>query len=283
MHKKNPVITYQFQDLKSISNAYSGFSFENASSIMHHHQDFYELILITSGEWQHTIGNITTVLPLGTLLLFKPGVTHSIFSASSQHTHLVFGVEQNYFEEYVKRIFPSFELDNFSDYITKTIHAEKRKYIEHLARTIHENPDSTHIIADEVLYSCISDFIYLNSKSTRNTYVNDIIQKLNNNIYMNVSVKNICANYPLAQPILLRNFKRATGMTIVQYKKQQKLKYACHLLEHSDISISNIAIHLQYDSLSYFVRLFKQVYGMTPTEYRQSHNTSAKKIGVYQN
>ena len=272
MHKKTPVITYQFRDLKSITRNYCGFSFESASSILHHHKDFYELALITTGEWKHTIDNITTVLPIGTLLLFKPGVTHFIFSESSQNTHLVFGVEQNYFEEFIKRVFPDFELDTFSDYIAKPIHSEKRKYIVHLAKTIHENPNSAHTMADEILHACISDFIYSNNKANRNTYVTDIIQKLNNHTYLNVSVKNICANYPLAQPVLLRYFKRATGMTIVQYKAQQKLNYACHLLKYSDINISNIALHLQYDSLSYFVRLFKEVHGMTPSEYRKAHN-----------
>lgn len=272
MYKKKSAITYHFRDLKSITDDYSGFSFESANSILHHHEDFYELTLITAGEWQHTIENITTVLPIGTLLLFKPGVTHIISSESTQNTHLVFGVEQRYFEEYISRVFPDFKLDTFSNYIAKPIRAEKRKYIEHLAKTIHENPNSAHTMADEVLHACISDFMYLSNKPNRNTYVTDIIQKLNNHTYLNISVKDICSNYPLAQPILLRHFKRATGMTIVQYKTQQKLKYACHLLKHSDINVSNIALHLQYDSLSYFVRSFKEEYGMTPSEYRKMHS-----------
>jgi len=272
MYKKKSAITYHFRDLKSVTENYSGFSFESANSLLHYHKDFYELILITSGEWQHTINNITTVLPIGTLLFLKPCVTHIISSESSQNTHLVFDIEQRYFEKYINHIFPNFNLDSFSDYIAKPIPAEKRKYIEYLAKAIHENPNSAHIVADEVLHACISDFMYLNNKPNRNTYVTDIIQKLNNHTYLNTSVKDICANYPLAQPILLRHFKRATGMTIVQYKTQQKLKYACHLLEHSNINISNISLHLQYDSLSYFVRSFKQAYGMTPSEYRKTHH-----------
>lgn len=276
MHKKNPVITYHFRDMKNITEDYSGFSFESANSILHHHEDFYELTLITAGEWQHTMDNITTVFPIGTLLLFKPGITHIISSDSTQNTHLVFGVEQHYFESYISRVFPDFEFDEFSDYMAKPIHAEKRKYIEYLAKSIHITPDSAHTIADEILHACISDFMYLNTKPNRSAYVTDIIQKLNNHTYLNISVKDICSNYPLAQPILLRHFKRATGMTIVQYKTQQKLKYACHLLKHSDISISNIALHLQYDSLSYFVRSFKEVYDMTPSEYRKTHSNSSE-------
>lgn len=276
MYKNKSAITYHFRDLKNITENYSGFSFESANSLVHHHEDFYELTLITSGEWQHTINNITTLLPIGTLLLFKPGVTHIIFSESSQNNHLVFGVEQHYFEEYVKRVFPDFNLDSFSDYISKPIRAEKRKYIEYLAKSIHENPNSAHIMADEVLHACISDFMYLSNKANRNAYVADIIQKLNNHTYLNISVKDICSNYPLAQTILLRHFKRATGITIVQYKAQQKLKYACHLLKHSDITVSNIAFHLQYDSLSYFVRSFKKAYGMTPSEYRKMHYNNEK-------
>lgn len=275
MHKKTSVITYHFRDLKNVSDDYSGFNFESAASLTHHHKDFYEIILITKGEWQHTIRNSTTVLPVGTLLFFKPGTTHSLFSSSPQNMHMVFGIEQHYFDEYTKRVFSDFELDSFTDYIAKPIHAEKRKYLEHLAKMIHENPVSSHVMADELLHACISDFMYLNKKANQNIYVADIIQQLNNYTYLNISVKEICDHYPLSQSILLRLFKKTTGMTIVQYKAQKKLEYACLLLKHSHSSISNIALHLQYDSLSYFVRLFKTTYGMTPTEYRKKHLNGA--------
>lgn len=114
--------------------------------------------------------------------------------------------------------------------------------------------------------------MYSSSAPGRNAYVSDIIKKLNSHVYLNDSITDICSHYPISRQILLRQFKDATGMTIVQYKAHQKLDYACHLLKDSNISVSSISNHLQYDSLSYFVRLFKKTYDMTPSEYRKAHS-----------
>ena len=59
-------------------------------------------------------------------------------------------------------------------------------------------------------------------------------------------------------------------MTIVEYKAQQKMNYACQLLTETDAKVIEIATSLQYDSLSYFLNAFKKMYGMTPTEYRKN-------------
>lgn len=276
--QKSSLLTYHFKELRHVTDNYSEFTFTHVSSLLHHHKDFYELILVTKGEWQHTIGNTTSILPTGSLLLFKPGCTHVIFSKSTDNMHLVFNVQQDYFEEFVMRSFPSFNLEQLPDCLTKPISVEKRKYIEYLAKTIHEPSGSPQIMADEILFSCISDFIYTNQGLNQNTYILDIIQKLNTYIYLNDSITDICSHYPIARSTLLHQFKEATGMTVVQYKAQQKLNYACHLLKHSTTSISELASQLQYDSLSYFVRLFKKTYGMTPTEYRKSYsNPSGNK------
>ena len=276
--QKSSLLTYCFQELERITDNYSGFTFTPISSLLHHHKDFYELILVTKGEWQHTIGNTTTILPTGSLLLFKPGCTHVIFSETTNNTHLVFGVKKEYFDEFIMRSFPSFNLEQLPDCLTKPISIEKRKYIEYLAKMIRESSGSPQIMADEVLFSCISDFIYSTQNPSQNTYILDIIQKLNSYIYLNDSVTDICSHYPIARSTLLHQFKDATGMTVVQYKAQQKLNYACHLLKHSTISVSGLASQLQYDSLSYFIRLFKRTYGMTPTEYRKSFsNPSGNK------
>lgn len=271
MSKKNQTAIYNFRDLRNVSGGYGGISFESVSNVMHHHNDFYELILITSGEWQHTTENTTSILPTGTLLLFKPGVTHKLFTEPFKSTHFVICIEQHYFDKYISRVFPEFDLDEFPDYVAKPISKEKSKYVEHLGAAICRNTKLVQAMADEILYLLLSDFMYSNGTLDCNTYVADIVQKLNNQLYMNTSVKDICSQYPYSQSMLLREFKKLTGMTIVEYKTLQKMHYACQLLTETDSKIIEIATSLQYDSLSYFLNAFKKSYGMTPSEYRKKH------------
>lgn len=63
-------------------------------------------------------------------------------------------------------------------------------------------------------------------------------------------------------------FKAETGITFVAYVSQQKMVQATELLRHSDLSISQIAKSLGFNQTSYFSRIFKKEYSMTPKEYR---------------
>lgn len=63
-------------------------------------------------------------------------------------------------------------------------------------------------------------------------------------------------------------FKAETGITFVAYVSQQKMVQATELLCHSDLSISQIAKSLGFNQTSYFSRIFKKEYSMTPKEFR---------------
>lgn len=66
--------------------------------------------------------------------------------------------------------------------------------------------------------------------------------------------------------------------TIIQYQKKQKMLYAAQLLLNSSCRVSEIVDWLEYDSLSHFLRIFKQQYGMTPKEYRKAHMKSTEEL-----
>ena len=271
MAKKNSLTVCDFHHLRNVSKGYAGISFETLSAASHQHLDFYEIIIITQGELEHTINGTTTTLPAGTLLLFRPGITHALFTEPFKSTHFVMCIEKTFFEQYVSRIFPTFDMSNYGDFASKLISKEKIRYIEYLGGKLTKNSRPILSMADEILFLCISDFIYYNDTLDCDVYIAEIIQKLNNQLYMNLSVTEICEHYPYSQSMLLRQFKKLTGMTMVEYKAEQKMKFACQLLSMSDMKIIDIASTLQYNSLSYFLHAFKEAFDMTPSEYRKLH------------
>ena len=268
MKKKKTTVIYDFQHLANRTEKFAKMSFTSISTVPHQHLDFYEIILVTKGTFEHTLGNITTSFPTGTVAIFKPGVTHQLFTEPFQSTHFTLCIERHFFERYVARVFPSFDLNDFSDYISKPLDKEKAKYIEHLASSSQNIAHTSN--AEDILYLCLSDFTHRNDTLDCNTYIADIIHKLDSQLYMNMSVKEICDSYPYSQSLLLRQFKKLTGMTMVEYKAQQKLKYACLLLKETNEKVIDIATSLHYDSLSYFLHAFKKQYGVTPSEYRKN-------------
>lgn len=68
---------------------------------------------------------------------------------------------------------------------------------------------------------------------------------------------------------LNRIVKKRTGKSIIEYGQSIGLEEARHLLLNTDKNITTIIEELGFSNRSYFYRLFKNMYGETPFEYRR--------------
>ena len=66
-----------------------------------------------------------------------------------------------------------------------------------------------------------------------------------------------------------QNVKKVKGISLSDYIVQEKLKIAISLLEGTNLPVSVIATNIGYTNFSYFTQVFKKVYGISPSEYRQ--------------
>jgi|ERR1043166_7622597 AraC-like DNA-binding protein len=67
---------------------------------------------------------------------------------------------------------------------------------------------------------------------------------------------------------LSEKFKQVTGVNFVDYVARKRFMRATELLRDVDLSISEIAFRVGFQSLSQFNRVFKKLSGKSPTEYR---------------
>ena len=63
-------------------------------------------------------------------------------------------------------------------------------------------------------------------------------------------------------------FVKKIGMSFSYYRNNLRIQRAKELLLHSDRSVSEIALEMGYGSISYFNRVFKEMVGITPVQYR---------------
>lgn len=66
-------------------------------------------------------------------------------------------------------------------------------------------------------------------------------------------------------------FKKKTGITFVDYLTNIRIEQAKKLLTETDLKVSNISTMVGYNYNSYFSKIFKNMTGLLPNEYRATH------------
>src|SRR5712692_2583003 len=66
-------------------------------------------------------------------------------------------------------------------------------------------------------------------------------------------------------------FKMEVGMSFIQYLEKARLERARELLEQSFLTVKLISFQVGCNNPDYFERLFKEAFGVTPSQYRANH------------
>ena len=88
------------------------------------------------------------------------------------------------------------------------------------------------------------------------------------------SLDRIASELHMDKNYLLRVFKAVTGMTMLQYHNSVRCRHAGELLQRPELTISYVGSTVGFKTPSHFTRVFKQVMGSTPAEYRRSYFAS---------
>ncbi|MGO4375817.1 helix-turn-helix domain-containing protein, partial [Paenibacillus sp. MCAF20] len=94
------------------------------------------------------------------------------------------------------------------------------------------------------------------------------VQEYVSNHLEDASLQTIAANVYLNPSYLSKVYKLETGEGISDYLSRLKMEKAAHLLRSSNEKIYEIAAKIGYLKTSYFIKVFKDRYGITPQEFR---------------
>lgn len=100
-------------------------------------------------------------------------------------------------------------------------------------------------------------------------YIKSAIKYINQNLGHKMSVQSIADNVGISKEYLMRLFKVFTGETINSYIQTHRLEAAKNDLS-SGYSLTDIIYKYDYSDVSYFCRLFKNHYGISPGKYKNS-------------
>lgn len=75
------------------------------------------------------------------------------------------------------------------------------------------------------------------------------------------------------QTYLRRMFKSETGLTLTEYITKIRLETAVKIMNETGASLAEIAENVGFSDSSYFSKVFKKVYGVSPSHIKQSGST----------
>jgi transcriptional regulator GlxA family with amidase domain len=84
-----------------------------------------------------------------------------------------------------------------------------------------------------------------------------------------ISVADIARHAGLEPRTFLRRFVQATGMKPSEYQQRLRITRAREMLEFSRSSIEAIAASIGYEDARGFRRVFQNIVGLTPSDYRR--------------
>ncbi len=110
----------------------------------------------------------------------------------------------------------------------------------------------------------------------------DAIELIEDNLYNEYPLDMLSEDLHYSKYHLSKVFNTNIGISIPMYVKQRRMTEAALWLNSNEYQISDIAFKCGYNSLSYFVKGFKEVFGVTPNVYRKGNHyvQLLKKINV---
>lgn len=259
--------------------------------------DFWELVYVDKGNLICHADEREIFLKEGELLFHKPNEFHSL-AADGRTVSNVFVLSfeckseairffenkrlplPKKFKEYIYRIVEegkkTFDLPYSDPAMKKMIVLEKptlgggqliKNFLEILLIDVMRNETEKGNPSD----------VFLQKNSAEGKVSQEIIRFLQENVERRITVDDICKALHYNKSYLFRQFRMETGETIMSYYAKLKIERAKELLRGGNMTVSQIAELLSFNTPNYFCKAFRKLTHMTPSQYRKIHGSSTAK------
>ena len=109
---------------------------------------------------------------------------------------------------------------------------------------------------------------YDSADSRRDAYITQALQFIEMNYSRKITIDSISRHVGLNRSYFNSIFRSAMGLTLQEYLIEFRIRKACELLPNKDLTIGNISRSVGYNDPLHFSKIFKNVKGSTPTDYR---------------
>ena len=249
-----------------------------------HSHDFVEMVYMCKGTTTHLINGIRVELKAGELLLLCQGATQEIFPAGEDDIAVNFVVLPEFFEGALQMMgeedtpLRRFLVDCLTNerHNNGYLHFEVadilpiQNLLENLIWTlVHDTPNKRNINQTTMgllFLLLINHTDRLNYRENEDALVRTLRYVEENYKCGSLTELSKLLHYDLS--VLSREIKNKTGRTYTELVQEKRISQACFLLKNTNLSVEEIADRVGYENASFFYRIFKSKYGLSPRKYR---------------
>lgn len=283
------------QDILTIRDVYSIHYFEYMCdfSFPGESHDFWEFLCVDKGEVNVIAGEKFHVLKKGDIIFHKPNEFHNVNSNGLIAPNLVVisfscsSPAMSFFEEKILQISEPERL-LLGQIIQEAKHVFEGRmddpYQEELIKA--ENPGFAgeqliSLYLEQLLIQLIRRYM-VRTPSPNPPIVKSIKQKADGELFAQVlkymethvcetlTIDQICKSNSVGRSQLQKLFRTRSGYGAIEYFSRMKVDLAKQMIRENHYNFTQIADALGFSSIHYFSRQFKQITGMTPSEYASS-------------
>lgn len=241
-----------------------------------HSHDYYELFIVTSGQIKHTCLNTTKVLSTGDAYIISPNVSHR-FQRNQPCVHRDFLLSK----QLVTTVCDFLQLDLQSIILAqKGIHflisIDDVVYLEEKIANFLTimNPVKRKAFEKLITAQLLSFIDTQEQKSSYNSnFKSKCFESLNNYFVFPNALELVRDQLGYNKIYFCRKFKQTFRCTPTEMINSLRLNYAAYLLSTTNYSLQQCCDAIGILSPSYFIKIFKQKFKMSPSAYKKLYRT----------
>lgn len=242
----------------------------------------YELIVVTEGTAYIQVDQQLFEIGRGEFVILPPAAKQAGYKNSSCSFYWLHFTCENRAKVILEDKYPQ-ELEENKICIPQYGKAENlekiivvMKHLQDCVRSYHNQLQNDYICTT-ILCELWSQFLAKkhqeNSASKKKQLFNDIQDYIKWNRSVDIKVSELAEHFGYNKRYMSYFFKTIAGVSLKQYIMQEKIELAKFLLCDTNDNISDIAYQLGFNDNHNFMKVFKKLVGLTPTEYRNAYST----------
>ncbi len=253
-------------------------------SVMHYHEDKYELYYLINGTVSYLVGNNNYFMKPGDLILIPPQVPHGTDTQDCMYNErIVLSFHEAEIDEYIL----NYVSDLCQNHVINLPSNCLPKVDEIIDKIRKEFETSNFYSAHMIRFHLSELLLYLHRnryKSTPKsqdikTVVQEVSQYIFDHYNEDLSLETLSQKTNLSEFYLSRKFKADTGISISEYINYVRITNAKKLLKEPFSTITEVAFACGYNDSSYFTATFKKFTGMTPLKFSKTPSAPFEKKG----